>query len=99
MPRKPAKPPLQPAEPAAQAGTISTARLCALCGYTDRRLRQLASQGFFPSPLRGDYQVAATLQGLFKHFREQLAKKSGKREIELERTATIKRETAEFELA
>ena len=101
MPRKPAQPPQATDSPpsAASGGTISTARLCALCGYTDRRLRQLAAQGFFPSPIRGDYQAGATIQGLFRHFRELLARKSGKRELELERLATLKRETAEFELA
>ena len=84
---------------AAGNGKISGAELCALTGLTDRRHRQLASAGFFPPPLRGEYQLTPTVQGLFRHFREQLAQRSGKKEKELESLAAVKRQTAEFDLA
>jgi hypothetical protein len=59
----------------------------------------LSAQGYFPAPLRGEYQVGSTLQGLFRHFRELLTRKSGKKEAELEALATLKRQAAQFELA
>jgi len=51
-------------------GTISAEALCSLTGLTDRRHRQLSKDGYFPPPLDGQYQARATLQGLFKYFRE-----------------------------
>jgi|ERR1035441_7939367 hypothetical protein len=54
-----------------QIQTIPADRLCSLTGLTDRRHRQLAKQGFFPPPVAGDYQLNATIGGLFKYFREE----------------------------
>jgi hypothetical protein len=51
-------------------GTISADRLCSLTGLTDRRHRQLAKEGYFPPPMASQYKAFATLQGLFKYFRE-----------------------------
>lgn len=51
--------------------SISNAELCQLTGLTDRRHRQLADQGWFPLPSKGEYPLVATLQGLFKYYREQ----------------------------
>src|SRR6266576_3364715 len=80
-------------------GCISADKLCQLTGLTDRRHRQLATAGCFPPPYRGQYELSPTLQGLFKHFRELLAHKSGKKESELELLAQVKREIAEFDLS
>ena len=50
--------------------TISAEKLCALSGLTDRRHRQLAGEGYFPQPIEAQYQLAPTIQGLFKYYRE-----------------------------
>ena len=49
--------------------SIGADRLCGLSGLTDRRHRQFAAQGFFPPPVAGEYQLNATIAGLFKYFR------------------------------
>jgi|SRR5947209_1322563 len=58
------------------AGMISGSRLESLTGLTDRRHRQLAKEGYFPDPDRGQYQLGPTLKGLFKFFREVRQKDS-----------------------
>ncbi len=80
-------------------GRISADKLCELTGLTDRRHRQLAKDGWFPSPYKGRYEANKTLAGLFKYLREQLAKKSDVEKTERAKLATIKRETAEEMLA
>lgn len=42
----------------------------------DRRLRQLAKDGFFPEPDGGKYEFLATMLGLVKYFRELKDKRS-----------------------
>ncbi len=81
------------------ATTISAAQLCALTGLSDRRHRQLASAGYLPPPIAGQYQKESTIAGLFKHFRELLAKKNEKVKEEQEKLTRAKRQTAEEELA
>lgn len=51
--------------------TVSADKLCQLTGLTDKRHRQLAKAGYFPPPYRADYQLIATIQGMFKYYREQ----------------------------
>lgn len=41
---------------------------------TDRRLRQIADEGFYPPPVAGEYETIPTLIGLILH-RESLGKK------------------------
>lgn len=50
--------------------TISAAKLSALTGLSDRRHRELAKDGYFPPPTKGQYIVAPTVSGLFRYFRE-----------------------------
>ena len=50
---------------------ISSERLCQFTGLTDRRHRQLADEGFFPPPIKGQYQLTPTIRGLFRYYREQ----------------------------
>lgn len=50
--------------------TISADKLCALTGLTDRRHRQLASDGWFPSPVESQYLLTPTIQGMFRYYRE-----------------------------
>jgi phage terminase Nu1 subunit (DNA packaging protein) len=52
------------------APTLSAEQMEALTGLTERRLRQLAKAGYFPPPVRAQYQQAATIRGLFKYYRE-----------------------------
>lgn len=58
----------KPAE--ASVPTISGNQLEILTGLTDRRLRQLAKAGYFPPPIKGQYQQTVTIRGLFKYYRE-----------------------------
>ena len=52
-------------------GTIASAQLCNLTHLTDRRHRQLAKDGYFPSPVRGKYQFVATIQGVFTYYQQR----------------------------
>lgn len=56
-----------------EADTLSGDELIAITTLTDRRHRQLAKAGFFPSPINGRYKALATLRGLFTHFRKLAA--------------------------
>jgi hypothetical protein len=62
------------------AKTIAAEALCALTGLTDRRHRQIAKAGYFPPPIRGQYQLTATLQGMFRYYRELRERGAAKRE-------------------
>ena len=53
----------------AEEQTISADKLEALTGLTDRRHRQIAKLGHFPSPSRGLYKLAPTIKGLFVYYR------------------------------
>jgi ubiquinone biosynthesis protein COQ9 len=53
--------------------TIPSAELCELVGYTDRRLRQLADEEFFPAPKRGKYELAKVVRGLLRFLSQQKA--------------------------
>ena len=50
--------------------TITAEKLCALTGLTDRRHRQLAKEGYFPPPIKSQYQLTPTLVGMFRYYRE-----------------------------
>jgi len=49
-------------------------------GLTDRRLRQLADDGFFPMPQAGLYKFAETMVGLNRFYRERAAQKTAAQE-------------------
>ena len=49
-----------------------------LTGLTDRRHRQLADEGMFPLPKKGEYQLVPTIQGLFRYYRESAQRAKGK---------------------
>lgn len=50
--------------------TITAEKLCALTGLTDRRHRQLATEGWFPAPIESAYLLTPTINGLFRYYRE-----------------------------
>jgi hypothetical protein len=87
-------------QPAAETnGTITAEQLCAITGLTDRRHRQLATQGYFPPPIKGRYQVGKVLVGVIKHQRELLQKKNDKLQKEELAYKKARREMKEEELA
>jgi len=60
--------------------TITSEKLCALTGLTDRRHRQLAKDGWFPPPIRGEYQLSPTVKGILKFYRTAMeGKQQGSR--------------------
>lgn len=61
--------------------TIASKDLLAVLSAADielseRRLRQLADEGFFPQPNRGEWDERKTLCGLAKYYRDLKGKKS-----------------------
>lgn len=42
-----------------------------LSGLTERRLRELATEGSFPKAKEGSYQLVPTIQGLLRYYRER----------------------------
>ena len=57
-------------------GTIDTAQLIRLSGLTDRRLRELAREGWLPAPTLGQFQLVGAIQGLLRYYRERDEKRS-----------------------
>lgn len=79
--------------------SITGAELREMTGLTDRRHRQLADQGYFPAPSRGNYDREKTFEGMFRYYREQLGKKDSKLAREQYELTKTKRELAQEELA
>jgi len=95
-----AKAPPQTKPPESETdGTITAEQLCAITGLTDRRHRQLATQGYFPPPIKGRYQKEKVLVGVITHQRQLLQKKNDNLEKEKFAYTKAKREMAEEELA
>lgn len=55
----------------AESNTIAGPQMAKLSGLTERRLRELASEGCFPKPAEGQYQLVPTIQGLLRYYREK----------------------------
>jgi len=79
--------------------TLSAERLCLLTGLTDRRHRQLAGEGYFPPPIKGQYQITPTMQGMFRYYREQQNKGSSEFNLERLRKTRAEANLAEIRLA
>lgn len=78
--------------------TITGDKLCGHTGLTDRRHRQLASEGYFPPPVKGLYQRDATLTGLFRYYREMGERtRNIKDKIDQEKERKLKLENDETE--
>jgi hypothetical protein len=77
--------------------TISADKLCSLTSLTDRRHRQLAKEGYFPPPERGQYKLTATIQGMFRYYAEQLHKKDDNLATERKKYTVVRREKLEIE--
>ena len=83
----------------ADAQTITGEQLCTLTGLTDRRHRQLAKDGYFPPPIKGQYQMTDSIQGMFRYYRE--LQHRGNDEFAMERLRKTRAEAnlAEIRLA
>lgn len=78
--------------------TISAEKLCALTGLTDRRHRQLAKEGYFPPPIKSQYQLTPTISGMFRYYREYNARLKNKKEaIDDEKHRKLKLENDQSE--
>jgi hypothetical protein len=84
-------------EPVSTSKGLSAEKLCELSGLTDRRHRQLADEGYFPPPIKGDYQPWPTIRGMFRYFREQLHKKGDSLAAEQKLKCKAQREKTEVE--
>lgn len=78
---------------------IAAETLCNLTGLSDRRHRQIAKEGYFSPPLKGQYQFTATIQGLFRHYRELSQKRNSSTEDEKRKKLTAERKIEELKLA
>ena len=83
----------------AETQTISGERLCTLTGLTDRRHRQLAANGYFPSPIKGQYQLTPTIQGMFRYYRELQGRSNDEFALERLRKTRAEANLAELKLS
>jgi len=83
----------------AETQHIAAEQLCSLTGLSDRRHRQIAKDGYFPPPINGQYQMAVTLQGMFRYYRELSAKRSSTVEDEKQKKLAAERKIAELTLS
>jgi hypothetical protein len=84
---------------AKRVARISAEKLCAYTGLTDRQHRNIAKNGFFPPPYKGQYQEEETITGLFKYLREQTKRAGEKARQTKQRLEDAKADMAEEELA
>lgn len=78
--------------------TLSADELSSITGTTDRRHRQLAKEGYYPQPVRGEYKFRETLSGLLRWHRDQAAKKTGTLAEEKQRKLKAERMLIELHL-
>jgi len=83
----------------AETQLIAAEKLCTLTGVSDKRHRQIAKEGFFPPPINGQYQMALTLQGLFRYYRELGKRKHSTFESERTKKLAAERRIEELKLA
>ncbi|PYS91138.1 MAG: hypothetical protein DMF62_03265 [Acidobacteria bacterium] len=63
--------------------TLDAAQLCGLTGMIDATHRKLADQGWFPKPVKGQYQAVATIKGIIRYLRQRTDDPLKKRNAEL----------------
>lgn len=79
--------------------TITADLLCRITNLSDNRHRQLAKLGYFPPPIKGQYQMEPALQGVIRYLRDQAAKSENTLEQEKLKKLTAERQLAELLLA
>lgn len=77
----------------AEGNTIAGAQMAKLSGLTERRLRELAAERFFPKPNDGKFQLVPTIQGLLRYYRIR----PGNDVYRGERTAVNSRDVNDYE--
>ena len=55
---------------------VGSVQLARLSGLTERRLRELASEGWFPRATNGHYPLVPAIQGLLRYYRERDQKRT-----------------------
>lgn len=85
----------------ADPGNITSDQFCKLTGVTltERRLRQLAEQKYFPPPVDGLFKADKLLIGFIKYQADQLDKKNDTLTAERAKYMKARREKAEIETA
>ena len=81
------------------AATISAELFSRISNLSDQRHRQLAKMGYFPPPIKGQYQMEPALQGIIRYLRDQAAKSENTLEQEKLKKLTAERQLAELQLA
>ena len=66
-----------------QTQYITAEKLCAITGLSDRR-HQIAKAGYFPPPVKSQYQLIATLQGMCGYYREMGERKKAQQKVHVE---------------
>lgn len=59
-----------------QAGMVSLPQIARLLTITDRRVQQLAKEGYIPKPSRGMYSLVGAVQGYIRFLRDEQRKGS-----------------------
>ena len=77
---------------------ITSEQIENLSGLTDRRIRQIAKEGYFNPPVNGEYEQIATVRGLFKYYRETRERTNNHLADEKLAKAKIDRQISELKL-
>ncbi len=67
-----------------------------LTGLGERRLRQLATEGFFPQPIENRFALVELVQGVLAYYRD--AKNRYRESVDRLKAAKLERETQKIEL-
>lgn len=70
-----------------------------ITGLTDRRIRQIAAEGYFRPPVESMYETVHTLSGFIRYQRERLSNLNEELRVEQQALVKARRETAEVNLA
>jgi len=76
---------------------ITSAQLCEITGIGDRRHRQLAEEGYFPHPDKGEYELLPTFAGMMRYMKEQVHKKDDTLATERKLYTQARREKVKLE--
>lgn len=74
--------------------TVHDAEL--LTGLGERRLRQLATEGFFPQPVENQFDLVQTVKGVLGYYRD--AKNRYRESVDRLKAVKLERETQKIEL-
>src|SRR5581483_1201784 len=78
---------------------ISTEQFSRIAGVTEKRLRQLAAEGYFPAPKDGRWKALECAKGLIEFYRSAESKKSNGMRRDEELKLAAERKLAELKVA